>query len=177
MKTFGMVLAVLGVLVCLGIRFSSGPTLLVNQEEWQRGMVREEKKIRDEYAESAQELASLQVKLTGMKRKTVASNPGEKAELMREAAELVAQLEELAKKKEQAKAKLVAAMAAAGADAAAAAAAVADTAAENDPVLKERQAALEEGIRTLSRAYDRLKPNQVSPAAANENFNPVPSIQ
>jgi len=177
MKILGIVLAVFGILLCLGIRFSSGPTLLGNQEEWQRTMAREEKKIRDASADSVQELASLQQRLAGMKRKTTADKPNEKTELTRETAELAAKLEELAAKLQQAKAKQAAAVAAAGADAAAAVAAAVVAAAENNPALKERQILLSEEIRTLSRAYDRLKQYQVSPAAANEKFNPIPAVQ
>ena len=163
MKILGIVLAVLGMAVCLGIRLSSGPTMQANRDEWGREMAHQESKIRDSYAEQAQELADLQRKLAEVKAPAAPAMPDGNAELARQTAGLAAKLEALSAKVEQEKAKR--------ADTASAAA----TTAEPEAPLKERQVALEEEIRAFSRGYDRLKPVEVSDAAANENFNPIPA--
>ena len=174
MNILGIILALLAVLACAGIKMSSVPTLQADRENWRRQMEQREKTIRMQFDDQAKELDEATKQLAKLKGQNSYVNP-RKAEFEQKLAQLQTAIDTLSAKLEQEKAKRPAAPAPVetpgngGGDGNAV---VAD-----DDSLKERAGVLREEINVLRKNMETVTARPVSAEAVGAGFNPVPPVQ
>ena len=170
MRTLGIILAVLAVLACAGIKMSSAPTLNSNRESRQQQMAQTEKSIRSQFEDQTLELAGIKKQLGALKNQ---NNPerAQKTSLEKKLADLQVTIDGLSSRVEQEKSKKkpLVAESAGGGDGGGA-----DV---DDSALKEREGVLREEIKAMQKELETLTPRAVSADAAGAGFNPVPPVQ